>query len=363
MQSMQHICLRPMTDADALADDRARSAVTVRDVAERAGVHPGTVSRVLNPDKRHLISDATALRVEQVAAELGYQANSIARGLRTRRSYTVGVVIPDLTNPIFPPMVRGIEDELDPLGYTALLTNTDSEPARELRGMQALSARQVDGFIVTTTDESLEHVRQLMLAGTPVVLINRRVEGARGFAVAPDDRRGAAMAVEHLLDLGHRAIAHVGGPPSLAPGQERYRGFRDALRERGVEPPESLVRFADAFTGGAGVAPTQALIDSGEPFTAIVAGNDLLALDCIDTLRAHGLACPRDVSVIGFNDMPFADRFTPPLTTIRFSHYDIGRQSAQLLIGQIDGDQPVPRTLVLPTELVVRGSTRAPRRR
>jgi LacI family transcriptional regulator len=339
-----------------------RGPATVRDVAERAGVHPGTVSRVLNPDKRHLISEATALRVEQVARELGYQANSIARGLRTRRSLTVGVVIPDLTNPIFPPIARGIEDQLNPLGYTALLTNTDSEPEREVRGMQALAARQVDGFIVTTTDASLPAVRQLVDDGVPLVLINRSIEGVAGFAVAPDDRRGAVAAVEHLVELGHEQIAHIGGPPALAPGKERQRGFQDALRERGLPADERLVRSAAAFTGGAGVVPTQALLDSGVPFTAVFAANDLLALDCIDTLRAAGLDCPRDVSVIGFNDMPFAARFTPPLTTIRFSHYDIGREAARLLMAQLDGDQAAPRTLVLPTELVVRGSTAPPAR-
>jgi LacI family transcriptional regulator len=338
-----------------------RPVTTVRDVAERAGVHPGTVSRVLNPEKRHLISDATAQRVERAAEELGYQANSIARGLRTRRSSTIGVVIPDLTNPIFPPIVRGIEDRLYPLGYTALLTNTDSEPERELRGIQALTARQVDGFIVTTTEATLGFVADLVRDGVPVVTVNRTLSGVSGFAVTPDDRRGAAAAVQHLLDLGHREIAHVGGPHGLAPGQERYRGYQDALREAGVRAPRALVRFADAFTGGAGVAPTRALLESGRPFSAVFAGNDLLALDCIDVLREAGLECPRDVSVVGFNDMPFADRFTPPLTTVHFSPYDIGREAAQLLMSQIEGDGTAPRTLVLPTRLVVRGSTARPR--
>ncbi len=349
-----------MARSGATTTRGSRGPVTVRDVAERAGVPPGTVSRVLNPDKRHLIREATAQRVEQIATELGYQANSIARGLRTRRSLTIGVVIPDLTNPIFPPIVRGIEDQLHPLGYTALLTNTDSEPAREARGLQALAARQVDGFIATTTDATLPALRDMVLDGTPVVLVNRSIEGVAGFAVTPDDRRGAIAAVEHLAALGHERIAHLGGPPELAPGKERHRGFQDALREHGLTADERLVRFADAFTGGAGVAPTQALLDGGVPFTAVFAANDLLALDCIDTLRAAGLECPRDVSVICFNDMPFSGLFTPPLTTIRFSHYDIGREAARLLMAQLDGDQTPPRTLVLPTELVVRGSTAAP---
>jgi LacI family transcriptional regulator len=178
--------------------------------------------------------------------------------------------------------------------------------------------------------------------------------------VTPDDRRGAAAAVEHLLSLGHRAIAHVGGPRALAPGQERHRGYQDALREAGINAPKRLAHFAEAFTGGAGFAPTRELLDGDEPFTAVFAGNDLLALDCIDTLREAGLECPRDVSVVGFNDMPFADRFTPPLTTIHFSPYDVGREAAQLLISQIEGGGTAPRTLVLPTRLVVRGSTAPP---
>ncbi len=339
--------------------------VTVRDVAREAGVHPGTVSRVLNPERRHLISEQTATRVEQVARELGYGVNHIARGLRTRQSSTVGVLIPDLTNPLFPPMVRGIEDELHPAGYTALLTNTDSDPQRELKGIETLTARQVDGFIIAPTETNVQRVKEMIEDGVPVVLVNRTVPRVSGFAVTPDDRRGATIAVEHLISLGHREIAHVGGPQSLSPGQDRYRAYLDIMREHGLErDAEQLVAFADAFTGGAGVAPTQELLQRGRPFTAVFAANDLLALDCIDVLRAAGLRCPQDVSVIGFNDMPFVDRFDPPLSTIRFSHYEMGRRAAELLLGQLSGDTSAPRTLVLATELVQRGSTaRPPRRR
>jgi LacI family transcriptional regulator len=337
--------------------------VTVRDVAREAGVHPGTVSRVLNPDRRHLISEETASRVERVARDLGYGVNHIARGLRTRQSSTVGVLIPDLTNPLFPPMVRGIEDELDPAGYTALLTNTDSDPQRELKGIETLTARQVDGFIIAPTETNVERVKEMIEEEIPVVLVNRTVPRVSGFAVTPDDRRGATIAVEHLISLGHRAIAHVGGPQGLSPGQERYRAFLDAMREHGLEQEATrLAVFAESFTGGAGVQPARELLERGDPFTAVFAANDLLALDCIDVLRERGRSCPRDVSVIGFNDMPFVDRFDPPLSTIRFSHYEMGRRAAELLLGQLEGDTSAPRTLVLATELVQRGSTAAPPR-
>lgn len=332
---------------------------TVRDVAKLAGVHPATVSRVLNPEARHRISEPTIQRVEQAVDELGYTPNSMGRGLRTKRSYTVGVLIPDLTNPVYPPMIRGIEDYLDPLGYTALLTNTDSEPEREKRGLDALAARQVDGFLVAASDASLDVIKGMTDRNVPVVLVYRTFEGVRGFAVTPDDRRGAESAVEHLASLGHRKIAHLGAPRSLTPGRERYRGYRDAMRDLGEPSPERLAAFAAGFRRGAGTEPMKQLLD-GDPFTAVFAANDLLALDCIEALRSVGLECPRDVSVVGFNDMPFADSSTPPLTTVRFAHYEIGRQAAEMLVAQINEDGATPRTLVLPTELIVRGSTAPP---
>lgn len=339
-----------------------RQAVTVREVARAADVHPGTVSRVLNPKSRHLISDETAARVEAAAERLGYETNQIARGLRTRQSFTVGVVIPDLTNPLFPPMVRGIEDHLHPLGYTALLTNTDSDPERELRGIDALAARQVDGFMIAPTPESLKRVKEMIKKGTPVVLINRNIPRVKAFAVTPDDRRGATEAVEHLVKLGHREIAYIGGPQTMSPGQDRFRGFLEAMREHGLPETENLTAFATGFTGGAGVAPTRELLEREVPFTALFAGNDLLALDAIDVLREAGLRCPKDVSVIGFNDMPFATRFDPPLTTIHFSHHEMGRRGAELLLAQINEEGTEPRTVVLATELVERRSTAKPRR-
>jgi len=339
---------------------KTKSGVTVRDVAKRAGVHPATVSRVLDPASRHRISDATAKRVEKAVRELGYETNSAARAMKLRRSFTVGVMIPDVSNPLFPPMVRAIEDYLDPIGYTALMTNTDADPERERHKLKALSSRQVEGLIIAPSSSNTPLIKQLISSGLPVVLVNRSIDDIPGYAVTPDDRRGAASAVDHLFSLGHRAIAHLAGPQDLSPGQERHRGFLESMRNHGLEVPDSLVAVAEAFTGGAGVAPTRQLLEQSEPFTAIFAGNDLLALDCIHTLKSAGLSCPDDVSVIGFNDMPFAEWFNPPLTTIRYSYYDMGRNAAEMLMGQITGEGSGPRTLVLSTELVERGSTAPP---
>lgn len=336
--------------------------MTVRDVAEKVGVHPGTVSRVLNPGRRHLIGEETAKRVERAAKDLGYEVNQIARGLRTRQSFIIGVQIPDLTNPLFPPMVRGIEDYLDPFGYTALLTNTDSDPKREARGLDALAAWQVDGFLIAPTEPRSERVERMIQDGVPLVALNRSLPQVGGFAVTPDDRRGALDSVEHLVKLGHSKIAFVGGPQSMSPGRDRYRGFLEALQEHGLPDPAELTVFADSFLGGAGVEPTRELLARDVPFTAVVVGNDLLALDVIDVLADAGLSCPKDVSIVGFNDMPFVDRINPPLTTIHFSHYEMGRSAAELLLGRINDTSAKPRTVVLATHLVERGSTSKPRK-
>lgn len=339
---------------------RTKSGVTVRDVAQKAGVHPATVSRVLDPASRHRISDATAKRVEKAVKDLGYETNSAARAMKLRKSFTVGVMIPDVANPLFPPMVRAIEDYLDPLGYTALVTNTDADPERERHKLKALSSRQVEGLILAPSHAGTAMVKELISDGLPVVLVNRSLDDVPSYAVTPDDRRGAASAVDHLVSLGHRAIAHLAGPQDLSPGQDRLRGFRESMRDHGLESPPSLIATVDTFTGGIGVTPMQGLLERGTPFTAIFAANDLLALDCIHALKAAGLRCPEDVSVIGFNDMPFADQFNPPLTTIRYSYYDMGRNAAEMLMGQINGTGAGPKTQVLSTELVVRGSTAAP---
>lgn len=333
------------------------SRVTVRDVAKRAGVHPATVSRVLDPASRSRISDATARRVEKAVRELGYQTNSMARGLRTTRSFAVGVIIPDLTNPVFPPMIRGIEDHLRSLNYAALLSSTDNDPAREMTDISWMRSRQVDGFIIVPTPANMPVVAEMSTEGIPVVLMIRAAADIQAFSVTMDDRRGAALAVGHLAHLGHRKIAHLAGPQELSPGYERFRGFVEAMHERGLPTSDRLVAFASGFVAGAGVEPTRTLLGRKEEFTAVFAGNDLLALDCIDTLKAAGLRCPEEVSVIGFNDMPFAERFTPPLSTIRVSHYELGRTAAEILVKQIQGQDVTPKTVFLPTELVERGST------
>jgi LacI family transcriptional regulator len=363
-KSRKQSCKR-VHNPPAMATPKLRPAgpATLRDVARLAGVHPGTVSRALNHQTRALVNERTARRVLDAAEELGYQPNPIARGLRTNRSHTIGVLVPDLMNPLFAAVVRGIEDGLREAGYTSLIANTDNDTERERVAYEAMRARQVDGFIAATARRDHWLLADEVPSGAKVVLVNRRMDSDAIPAVTGDDREGVRMAVEHLADLGHRSIAHLAGSQALYTGWSRYQGFLDAMRGRSLEVDPKLIVFSEAFTEREGARCCGELLDRRRDFTAILAGNDLLALGCYDALEERGLRCPGDVSVVGYNDMPFVDRFTPPLTTIRVPHYELGATAAGLMLEQLEELDVGARQLLLAPEIVIRGSTAAPERR
>jgi LacI family transcriptional regulator len=332
--------------------------VTLKDVARLARVHPATASRALNPETRLLVSEETARRVLAAAADLGYRPNTVARSLRTRRSHTVGVLIPDLNNPLFPPMIRGLADRLEADGYIALIGNTDSDEAREHRVFDQMRARHVDGYVLATA-----HLRNPLLddaarAGVPVVLMNRIAEDYSFPSVTVDNERGVKMAIGHLTALGHRAIACIAGPQDVSTGLTRYRGFQAAMAGARLEVPPGRVAFAHAFTIEEGYRCAQEILAAGG-CTAVAAGNDMLAVGCYLALDEAGLNCPADMSVVGFNDMPFISMLRPPLTTVAFSHYQVGAEAAQLLLERLNGTDTV-KVLYLAPELIVRGSTARP---
>jgi LacI family transcriptional regulator len=334
---------------------------TLRDVAEAASVHVATASRALNPDTRSLVSSTTAERVLQAAKALDYRPNPIARSLRTARTDTVGLVIPDLTNPLVPPMVRGVADVLAPAGYDAWIVNTDNDPDREIAQIESLRDRQVDGLIVATA--RLEHpwLEQLHDDGVRIVLANRLLGAGRIPSVTADNAAGSALAVEHLARLGHTRIAHVSGPQTLSTGLVRRRGYLQAIRDHGLPLDPDLLVTCTAWTEQEGARAVGDLLDRGVEFTAVVAGHDRVALGAYDALAARDLSCPEDVSVVGFNDMPFMDKMRPALTTVRVAHYEIGAEAARLLLDAFaDPDRPARGVLLQPT-LVIRSSTAPPR--
>jgi LacI family transcriptional regulator len=337
--------------------------VTLKDVALRAGVHPATASRALNPETRILVSEDTARRVLDAAEELGYSPNPVARSLRTRRSHTIGVLIPDLNNPLFPPIVRGLEDRLAAAGYVALIGNTDSDDQRERIIFDQMRARHVDGLVLATARLRHPLLAEASRAEIPVVLINRLAQDYSFPSVTVDNERGVRMAISHLAGLGHRRIAHIAGPQEMSTGLSRYRGFVTAMESTGLPVDSELTVFAKAFSVEEGVRCTRLLLDQcaavpGRPgCTAIFAANDMLAVGCYSALDEAGLNCPEDMSVVGFNDMPFIDRLRPPLTTVRFPHYQVGTEAAQLLLERIAEHSAPVKILYLAPELIIRGST------
>jgi LacI family transcriptional regulator len=346
----------------------ASAGPTINHLAQHLGVHKSTVSRAMDPARRHLIGAELLQRVEAAARELGWRPNRAAAALSTGRSRTVGVLLPDITNPVFPPILRGIEDALDSQGYVALLANTSRPAARPgtqdaaQMAIERMLAQRVEGFIVATALRDDAWLESLRVGGARIVLVNRT--DGRGLlpAVTSDDMLGMRLAVDHLVTLGHRRIAHLAGPAFFSTGQARRIGFEQALRDHGLQP--AGMATCGAYSIEAGAAAMRELL-AARPrarsggFTAAVAANDLIALGALQVLQAKGIEVPQDVSLIGHNDMPLLDQLRPPLTSVRIQHYEMGLRAARLLLAALQGTPDAASTVVLRPELVVRGSTAA----
>jgi LacI family transcriptional regulator len=308
----------------------------------------------LNPTLAGRITAETTRRVKEAAMQLGYVPDQIGRSLRTNRSLTVGVLVPDLGNPVFPPIVRGIEDTLRSAGYEALIANTDDSPEREARLIGVLKSRSCDGFVIASSRYNAPAVTSLAETA-PVVVVNRLVDTTVA-SVASDDRKGMAQAVSHLVGLGHVEIAHVSGPENLSMTTLRRTAFEDAMRDAGLTIDPGLVTAAERYAADEGEIAFADMLSKRSP-TAVIAGNDMIAIGCYAALRRHGLRCPTDVSVIGFNNMPLSGFFDPPLTTVAIPQYEIGAAAAEVVLHRIAADSSEPEHRLLPTELVLRGST------
>ena len=247
----------------------AERQATLRDVAAAAGVHPATASRALNPGTRLLVSEETAQRVSEAAERLGYRPNSVARSLRTRRSHTIGVLIPDLNNPLFPPIIRGIEDRLAEHGYVALIGNTDADPGKERLVFDQLRARHVDGFVLATATLHSPILAEAVEAELPVVLMNRIAQDYPFSSVSVDNEQGVRAAVAHLVALGHTRIGHIAGPQDISTGAARLRGFQEGMGTHGLPVDAAEIVYASAYTVeeglrcGAGAARGQRRADRG----------------------------------------------------------------------------------------------------
>lgn len=330
---------------------------TLRDVALAAGVHLATASRALSGSKTRPVHPRTEARVRQAASELGYVPDQLARSLRTHHSSAIGVLIPDMSNPVMPPLVRGAEQVLADHGYTTLFADTDNDPKAEAQRLGMLLSWRVAGLILATASRGRPLPPELTQSGVPVVLMARKLDATPVPSVTVDESVGVAQALDHLTALGHQRIAYLGVPLWTSAGHERHTAFREITAARGLALPEGYVVACDGYSEADGDQALSVLLSSAVPPTAVLAGNDMMALGCYAAIHRAGLGCPQDISVMGYNNMPLTDRVEPPLTTVRVPYFDVGREAATLLIEALTLNRTGGRSVRLTPQLVVRGST------
>ena len=272
-------------------NELTRQPATLQEVADAAGVHRSTASRALNPEKAHLIGQDVVERVQAAARRIGYQRDVLAAGLRTKRSRLIGVVVPDMANLVFAPILSAIETVLAENGYSALIANAGGGVEQQIRIVDQLIAHRVEGIVLATAQQEDPVLTRCLEAGVPAVLVNRAEAAARASTVISDDINGMRLAVEHLVGLGHRRIGHIAGPRHLSTGFLRRQGFEQAMAAAGLDA--GAVAVASAYTRDAGRVAAAELLDSHHDLTAVATANDLLALGLYLEMRARGLALPR----------------------------------------------------------------------
>jgi LacI family transcriptional regulator len=328
---------------------------TLKELAALAGVHPSTVSRVVNGDPLQRVSAETRARIQALLDETNYQPDIVARSLRLKQTHMIAMVIPDVTNPLFAGIFLGVEDVAVAAGYTVILANTDGSRGRELHHLQQLEARKADGLILASAslrDPSVQWLRERRICH---VLANRFSDEDDPF-VGVDDAAGASMATHHLIELGHRRIAHLSGPRNVSTSVLRREGFRSALKDAGLRCPSELVVHA-GFLEDTGRKAMERLLSLPEPPTAIFAVNDMTAIGAYGAVLERGLRIPEDVAIVGFNDVPLASRLDPGLSTVRVPVREIGSVAGRALLNQLGDDNYRPCRLILKPELIVRAST------
>jgi LacI family transcriptional regulator len=332
---------------------RARLA----DVAKLANVHPATASRALNERTRSRVSPETLDRIMQAADALNYLPNTMARSLASARSSTIGVVIGDLTVPLFAHLIRGIDDVTSAAGYTALIVNTDNDAEREFTHLRSLQARSVDGLIVTTSTLDDPSGCRRFTEVAPVVNLLRASTDSSVPQVISNDALGMQQAMEHLFSLGHSRIGHVAGPQNISTALARLRGYRDAMLEHGLGFDPDLVVTIDHIDTDEGRRAAAQLLDRSD-CTAIVGFNDSVTFGVLKVLRARGITCPTDISVVGYSDIPAAELVAPALTTVSVDHYEMGAEAARMMLEILASpEHHVARSVQLPVHLVVRETT------
>jgi LacI family transcriptional regulator len=330
--------------------------VTLNDVARAAGVHPSTVSRALDPTKHSRVKTETRARIMQVANELGYRPDLVARSLQSGRTGTVGVILADLGNTFVTPLVHGIAASLESARALPTIAETQDDHARMLNILDHMLSRRVDGIIAVAARSADQQALEAAAKVVPVVLASRPLEETSLILVTHDDHEGGRLVAEHLYQLGHRTVGQLCGPDDVLNFPRRAAGFRSVAAVRGLR--EVLVEdCAERPVAEEGARLMELLLDNSPQLpTAVFAHNDLMALGALSVLRQRSLRIPEDMSLVGFNDLPLVGHLTPPLSTVRVKPLELGKMAGDMVVRMLAGERP--SSVTLGVSLIPRGSSR-----
>lgn len=328
---------------------------SIRDVAVRARLSITTVSHVVN--RTRFVSDASRVAVENAIRELGYVPSAVARSLKSNTTKTIGMLIPNCSNPYFAEIVRSVEDRCFGAGYNLFLCNTDDEPHRQSAYLQVLSEKRIDGMIVISTGE--DRGRSALFHGMtiPMVLLDRASPHVNCDLVETDHEKGGLVATEHLIALGHQRIACIGGPQKLDPSDQRIQGWRKALFKAKLHAKASHLLWSSDFSAQGGFNAMQAILRTAQTPSAVFVCNDLMAIGALSAAHEAAIRVPHDMSVVGFDDIELARFTSPALTTVVQPKQRIGMVAVDMLLERIQGGRTDTKKVMLQPELIVRSST------
>lgn len=337
-----------------------RERVRIKDIADKLGISPATVSRALNPKTEGLIGKEQVKRVREAAQELGYMPNLGAAALRTHVTKTIGVVIPDIMNPVFPPMIKGIQSYLASKGYVTIFVASNNCQEEALEEVRRLISRNVDGLIIASAFLEDKSVNECIAREVPLVLVNRSIlNGDLVHQVLSDEQHGIDLAIKHLLSLGHKHLVYLSGPNTILQSLRRSQSFERLCMQGNIAYDIVDYEQADthAFSIEAGRDEAEKYLRSGGKATGWIAANDLMALGAIESCRNANLRVPEDISICGFNNMPLADLVNPSITSVSVPFEEIGVQAAKMLVQEISVPWSSKQRLLMSPHLVVRRST------
>lgn len=334
-------------------------AITLKDIAVKTNCSVSTVSRILNNKcKQYRISAETEKLVLETAKSMNYRPNELARGLRLKRSHSIGLVVPDISNPFFAHVTHIIQRHAYDAGYSLIVCNTDEDIELEIEQIELLRRKGVDGYIILPVGTAQEHIIELLVHNKPVVLLDRTFDTISSNAVVVDNHKGSYQAVKHLIDNGHRRIAIIQGLRNTSTNTARLQGYYDALNDHSIEIDERLVAGND-FRKENGYIETKLFLKLAEPPTAIFTTSDLITLGTLQAISEEGKSIPKDISIVAFDDIDYAPFLVAPLTSVRQPRDMMGKMAVKLLIDDIrsKGINRKER-IVLDTKLILRKSVR-----